>query len=343
MRSPAPPAPWLRRLCALALLTLAGGSGATGVADVDDDLPDYQPVSGVSGNLSSMGSDTMINLMTRWSEAFRRLYPNVNIQIQGAGSSTAPTALTQGTANLGPMSRRMKNEEIASFEAYHGYKPTRVAVAIDTLAVFVHRDNPITGLTLPEVDAAFSVTRRCGHAREVHRWSDLGLDGEWRTRPLQLFGRNSVSGTYGFFKEVALCKGDFKDAVNEQPGSASVVQGVTRSINGLGYSGVGYRTPGVRALPIARHAGGEYVPPTREMALTGRYPLSRFLYVYVNKRPDAPLPPLEREFLRMVLSKVGQRITIRDGYDPLPRSVVDRMLREIDVPDSGSGRPMARQ
>jgi len=330
------PAPRLQRLnarllSALALGALATGALATGVTDVDADLPDYTPVSGVSGTLSSIGSDTMNNLMTLWSEELKRIYPNVNIQIQGAGSSTAPPALAEGTANFGPMSRRMKDEELAAFEAHHGYKPTAVAVAIDTVALFVHRDNPIAGLTIPQVDAAFSVTRRCGHATEVHTWGDLGLTGEWADRPLQLYGRNSVSGTYGYFKEAALCKGDFKDGVNEQPGSASVVQGVTRSLNGLGYSGVGYRTPGVRTVPIAKRKGAEFIPPTREMALTGRYPLTRFLYLYVNKRPNEPLPPLEREFIRMVLSKTGQRITIKDGYDPLPRKVIDRMLTEIGV------------
>ncbi len=318
-----------RCLCVFVLCLAAGGARAAGITEVDPDLPDYAAVSGVSGNISSIGSDTMNNLMTLWGEEFKRVYPNVNIQIQGAGSSTAPPALTEGTANFGPMSRRMKHEELASFEARHGYKPTGVAVAIDTLALFVHRDNPITGLTIPQVDAAFSITRRCGHPSEVHTWGDLGLTGEWADRRIQLFGRNSVSGTYGFFKEIALCKGDFKDGVNEQPGSASVVQGVTRSLNGLGYSGVGYRTAGVRALPIARRKGAEFIPPTREMALSGRYPLARFMYVYVNKPPNQPLPPLEREFLRMVLSKMGQRVTVRAGYDPLPLKVVERVLREI--------------
>jgi phosphate transport system substrate-binding protein len=302
------------------------------VADVDADLPDYAAASGVSGNLSSVGSDTMNNLMTLWGEEFKRLYPNVNIQIQGAGSSTAPPALAEGTANFGPMSRKMKEEELAAFETRHGYKPTGIAVALDTLAVYVHRDNPITGLSIPQLDAAFSVTRKCGHPKDVRTWGDLGLTGEWATRPIQLYGRNSVSGTYGYFKEVALCKGDFRDSVNEQPGSASVVQGITKSINGIGYSGVGYRTPGVRGVPISKKDGGELIEPTRETALTGKYPLTRFLYLYVNKRPNEPLPPLEREFVRMVLSKTGQRVCLKDGYDPLPRKVVDRMLQEIDAP-----------
>jgi phosphate transport system substrate-binding protein len=314
----------------VAALVLAGGSlvpvqaTETAATEVDPALADYQAASGVSGNISSVGSDTMNNLMTLWGEEFKRLYPNVNIQIQGAGSSTAPPALTEGTSNFGPMSRKMKEEEIAAFEARHGYKPTGIAVAIDTLAIYVHRDNPIAGLTIPQVDAIFSVTRKCGYT-EVNTWGDLGLVGEWVSRPLQLYGRNSVSGTYGYFKEAALCKGDFKDGVNEQPGSASVVQGVTKSINGVGYSGVGYRTPGVRSVPVAKKPGGEFFEPTRENALSGKYPLTRFLYLYINKHPSKPLGPLEREFVRMVLSKTGQRVTVKDGYDPLPAKVATRM------------------
>ena len=295
---------------------------------VDPALKDYEKASGVSGNLSSVGSDTLNNLMTLWAEDFKRFYPNVNIQIQGAGSSTAPPALTEGTANLGPMSRKMKDDEIESFDGKHGYKPTAVPVAIDALAVYVHKDNPVAGLSLAQVDAIFSVTRKCGHDKDIVTWGDAGLSGEWATTPVQLYGRNSVSGTYGFFKENALCKGDFKDSVNEQPGSASVVQGVTKSLNGIGYSGIGYRTSGVRPVPLAKD-GQEFVEPSAENALSGKYPLARFLYVYVNKHPNKPLPPLELEFLKMVLSKVGQMDTVKDGYIPLPASIAEKQLMAL--------------
>ncbi|MCC7414099.1 MAG: phosphate ABC transporter substrate-binding protein PstS family protein [Gammaproteobacteria bacterium] len=306
--------------------TLICGASGTFAADamVDPALPEYRTASGVAGNVSSIGSDTLNNLMTLWAEEFKRLYPNVNIQIQGAGSSTAPPALTEGTANLGPMSRKMKGQEIQAFENRYGYKPLAVAVAIDALAVYVHKDNPIEGLTLPQVDAIFSATRKCGYPKDMTTWGDLGLGGDWKTRSLQLYGRNSVSGTYGYFKEHALCNGDFRDTVNEQPGSASVVQGVTRSLNGIGYSGIGYRTSGVRAVPLARAEGRPFVEATADNAVTGRFPLSRFLYIYVNKHPNQPLPPLEREFLTMVLSKAGQLTVVKDGYVPLPESAAVR-------------------
>lgn len=297
-------------------------------AAVDPNLPAYQKASGVTGNFSSVGSDTLNNLMTLWAEEFKRLYPNVNIQIQGAGSSTAPPALTEGTANFGPMSRMMKDQEIQAFEQKYGYKPTAIGVAIDALAVFVNKDNPIKGLSIPQVDGIFSATRKCG-GKDARRWGDLGLTGDWVSKPVQLYGRNSVSGTYGYFKEVALCKGDFKTNVNEQPGSASVVQSVATGLNAIGYSGIGYRTSGVRALPLAAKEGQPYVEPSVENAVSGKYPLARVLYVYVNKAPNKPLRPMELEFLKMVLSKSGQQVVEKDGYIPLPAKLAERELAKI--------------
>ncbi len=314
---------------ALGVAAVMSSLSASAVQTVDEGVPSYQPVSGVSGNLSSVGSDTLANLMTLWAEEFKRLYPNVNIQIQAAGSSTAPPALTEGTSNIGPMSRKMKDKERDAFEKKYGYKPTAVPVAIDALAVYVNKDNPIKGLSFPQVDAIFSSTRKCGYPEDITTWGQVGLTGAWADRPIQLYGRNSVSGTYGYFKKKALCKGDYKNTVNEQPGSASVVQSVTSSINGIGYSGIGYKTSGVRAVPLTKKPGGEFVPATPDNAVSGKYPLARFLYIYVNKQPNKPLPPLEAEFLKMVLSKVGQNIVIKDGYIPLPAKVVDKVLPTI--------------
>lgn len=297
--------------------------------EVDVKLPEYKKADGVSGNLNSVGSDTLANLMTLWAEEFKRLYPNVNIQIQAAGSSTAPPALTEGTSNLGPMSRKMKDKEIEAFEKKYGYKPTEIPVAIDALAVYVNKDNPIKGMTMAQVDAVFSANRKCGLAKDIGKWGDLGLTGVWASRDMQLYGRNSVSGTYGYFKEHALCKGDFKNTVNEQPGSASVVQSVTASLNGVGYSGIGYKTSGVKAVPLAEKEGKPFIEATDANALAGTYPLSRFLFVYINKHPSKPLQPLEREFVKMVLSKTGQGVVVKDGYIPLPASVAEKYLATL--------------
>ncbi|MCW8888987.1 MAG: phosphate ABC transporter substrate-binding protein PstS family protein [Gammaproteobacteria bacterium] len=312
-------------LASTALISLQ----AQAAAMVDPNLDTYQKASGVSGNLSSVGSDTLANLMTLWAEEFKRTYPNVNIQIQAAGSSTAPPALTEGTSNVGPMSRKMKNKELEAFERKFGYKPTAIPVAIDALAVFVHKDNPIKGLTISEVDAIFSATRKCGAKSDATSWSDIGVKGNLGKQKIQIYGRNSVSGTYGYFKKKALCKGDYKNSVNEQPGSASVVQSVSSSINGIGYSGIGYKTSGVKAVALTKKPGKPFVAATSENALNGKYPLSRYLYVYVNKRPNQPLAPLEREFVKMVLSKSGQQVVVKDGYIPLPKKVVDKQLKAL--------------
>ena len=311
------------------LFFLLSSSHVSAQVEVDPELPEYQKTSGVSGNLSSVGSDTLANLMTLWAESFKKVYPNVNVQIQAAGSSTAPPGLTEGTSNLGPMSRLMKDKEIEAFEKRHLYKPTPVAVAIDALAVFVHKDNPLEGLYIDQVDAIFSSTRTCGAPEPIEKWGQLGLEGAWVNREIQLYGRNSVSGTYGYFKDNALCKGDFLNNVNEQPGSASVVQSVSSSLNGIGYSGIGYTTSSVRAIPLSRSHDKPFVEATPEMAIAGSYPLARFLYVYVNKEPGKPLSPLTLEFFKQVLSKQGQEVVVKDGYIPLPAAVAARELEKL--------------
>lgn len=309
---------------------LASGS-AFSQAEVDPDLPDYEPVSGISGNLSSIGSDTLNNLMTLWAEKFQDYYPNVNIQIQGAGSSTAPPALTEGTANFGPMSREMRSSEIQAFEEKFGYPPTVVGTAIDVLAVYVNKDNPVECLNMEQVDGIFSVGRRCGAADDITRWGQVGLEGDWANRDFAVYSRNAVSGTYGFFKDNALCGGDYKASINEQPGSASVVQGVSESLNGIGYSGIGYNTSGVKAIELTEVGEDQCIAPTPENGAKGRYPLSRLLMVYVNKNPNRELAPLEREFFRMVLSRQGQEVVVRDGYIPLPESAAARIRSELGL------------
>lgn len=298
---------------------------------VDPALAVYERASGVSGSISSVGSDTLANLMTLWTEEFKRHYPNVNIQVQAAGSSTAPPALTEGTANFGPMSREMKDKEIEDFEKKFGYKPIGIPVAIDALAVFAHKDNPIQGLTMAQLDAVFSSTRACGYGEDVKTWGQLGIKGGLANSSIQLFGRNSVSGTYGYFKEIALCKGDFKNNVNEQPGSASVVQGVSESLNAIGYSGIGYRTASVKTVPLALKEGTPFIDATPENAATGEYPLARFLWIYVNKAPNKPLDPITGEFVKLMLSKQGQEVVVKDGYVPLPAAVAQKSLKELGL------------
>lgn len=324
-----------RRFAALrgglvAVLGLAPAVAGAQPVEVDEGVPRYTKASGVSGNLNSIGSDTLNNLMTLWSEGFRRQYPSVRIQVEGKGSSTAPPALIAGTAQIGPMSRAMKDTELDAFEERFGYGPTQIRAAIDALAVYVHKDNPLERLTLPEVDAIFSSTRRCGLSRGIEIWGGVGLDGDWARKPISLYGRNSASGTYGFFKTVALCKGDYRDSVKEQPGSASVVQGVTEDVLGIGYSGIGYRTSGVKALTLAAREGEPYGSTDPESVYSGRYPLARFLYLYINRAPNRPLDPLVREFVRFVLSREGQETVVKDGYLPIGAGVAAEELAKLE-------------
>lgn len=321
-------------LCALALLGVLASGFASVYADdaivLDPALKGYVKVSGVTGNVNSIGSDTLNNLMTLWAEGFRKQYPSVKIQIEGKGSSTAPPALIEGTALLGPMSRTMKNTEVDAFERKFRYKPTAFPVAIDALAVYVNKDNSVQGFTMAQLDAIFSKTRRRGAPENLDRWGQLGVTGEVGTSPISIYGRNSASGTYGFFKEFALKNGDYKDEVKEQPGSASVVQGITEDQAGIGYSGIGYLTSGVRALPLAEKEGASFVAPTQTNAMNGSYPLWRHLLVYVNKAPNKPLDPLVKEFIKFIYSKEGQAIVIKDGFFPLPQSVIEKELPKLE-------------
>ena len=323
----------MKKVCVamLAVVIVVGWSlaFASGPPKLDLALTPYKPVSGVSGNVSSIGSDTLNNLMTLWAESFNKFYPNAKIQIEGKGSSTAPPALISGTAQFGPMSRPMKGTEIDQFEKKYGYKPTPIRTSVDALAVFVNKDNPIKCLTLPQVDAIFSKSRRSGYKEDIKTWGQLGLTGEWASRPVSLYGRNSASGTYGFFKEHSLKNGDNKDEVKEQPGSASVVQGVTVDRYAAGYSGIGYTTAGVRAVPLAEKEGAKCYEADPDNAYAGAYPLARFLYVYVNKAPAKPLDPVTREFVKLMVSKEGQEVVIKDGYFPIPASIAKEELNKI--------------
>ena len=323
---------WARAFGVWAVLIAWGVYTATAYAQpvkVDPKLEAYKKAGFVSGNMNSIGSDTLNNLMTLWSEGFRGLYPNVVVQVEGKGSSTAPPALIKGTAQLGPMSRNMKGKESETFEKKYGFKPTRIAVALDSLAVYVHKDNPIKSLSLPQVDAIFSKSRKGGYVRSITTWGDAGLKGSWAGRAISLYGRNSASGTYGYFKSKALFKGDYRDSVKEQPGSASVVLGVAEDKAGVGYSGIGYITSGVRAIPLAKKPGEKAYPPTYANVLSGKYPLGRFLFIYVAKHPQKPLPPLVREFLFYVLSKEGQQVVVKDGYLPLPANIAEKQKAQL--------------
>jgi phosphate transport system substrate-binding protein len=322
-------------LVVVGLITVAWAAekeaGKTAGVSLDPKLPSYKKTSGVSGSIKSVGSDTMNNLMTLWAEGYKGMYPAVQIEIEGKGSSTAPPALIAGTSTFGPMSRMMKDKEVDAFEKEFGYKPTPLPTSIDMLAVYVHKDNPIKGLTLRQVDAIFSKTRKGGYEKDVRTWGDLGLKGEWANKPISLYGRNSASGTYGYFKKHALFKGDYKDSVKEQPGSSSVVQGVASDKYAIGYSGIGYKTADVRAVPLALDDKSGFVEASAANAYTGRYALARFLYMYVNYKPGSQLEPLRAEFIKYVFSREGQKDVIKDGYFPISAMIAEKALKSVGL------------
>ena len=294
---------------------------------IDNSLKDYTPVAGVAGTIKSVGSDTMNNMMTLWSEGFLKYYPNVRVEIEGKGSSTAPPALISGTSTFGPMSRKMKDAEVDAFEKQYGYKPTQIGTSIDMLAVYVNKDNPVKGLSLAQVDAIFSSTRKLG-LNEIVNWEQVDVDG---LGAVSLYGRNSASGTYGYFKKNVLGDGDYKASVKEQPGSASVVQGIASDKAGIGYSGIGYKTADVRAVSLASEDGQETVPATAEFAYSGDYPLARFLWLSVNYKPGSQLDPLRREFLKYIFSRQGQEAVIKDGYFPVNAKVANAALKAVGI------------
>jgi phosphate transport system substrate-binding protein len=298
---------------------------------VDAKLPQYKAGKAASGTIKTVGSDTMNNLMALWGEGFKKFYPNVEFEVEGKGTATAPPALIEGTSTFGPSSREWKKDEIAGFKKKFGYDPTPLATALDMLAVYVHKDNPIArkGLTMEQVDAIFSKNRKAGYKSDIKTWGDLGLEGKWASEPIRLYGRNSASGTYGYFKDHVLKNGDYKDTVKEQPGSSAVVQSVSKDEFAIGYSGIGYKTDGVAAVPLAKKKGAKMIEPSPKTTAT--YPLARFLFIYVNYKPKSTLDPLRAEFIKYVLSKQGQEAVIKDGYLPVSAEEATETFKSVGL------------
>lgn len=299
------------------------------VQDMQNTNFDYRSTPGVYGSITSIGSDTLANLISLWAEQFQRLYPHVKFQIQASGSATASQALTQGTAGIGPMSRALTLTEVQRFTRQYGYPPTSFIVAIDAIAIYVEKNNPLQQLSLEQIDAIFSMTRFCGGAREIRTWQSLNISKFGQTNAIQAFGRNSASGTYDLFKSLALCDGDYYTSVNEMPSSSSVVQSIASSIGGIGYAALGHGNTNVKALAIGQ-AGGPYYAPNAQNITAGKYPFTRFLYIVVNKPPNEALPTLERSFLAFVLSEEGQSIVQEGNYYPVTGMLLNQQRRLLD-------------
>lgn len=292
-------------------------------------LPEYTPASGLSGALNSVGSDTLAYLMAFWGTDFKKHYPDVKFSMRQFGSATALPALLDGSANLAPMSRLMTPEEIRAFNKKFGYDPTEIRVALDAVAVYVNNDNPISKLALPQLDAVFSSVPKCGHSHPIETWGKAGLEGDWATRPIALAGRDHMSGTREFFRQKALCGGDYRKDIREHAGTAEIHRTLAGNKYAIGYSGIGSRQAGVKVLALAANANAPFVAPIAENIISGKYPLARPLFIYVNKAPGKPLTSLEAEFLKMVLSKAGQQRVITEGFVALDAAMVAREREKL--------------
>ena len=317
-------------LLAISLLNCFSTESCLAQGKVDPNLPKYKPAAGLSGQIKSVGSDSMNSLMTQWTEKFKEYYKGVRTEVEGQGSSKAMPALIEGAASFGPMSRDIKSNEIADFEKKYGYKPVLLPTSIDLLAVYVNRDNPLQSLSMEQVDAIFSGTRKLG-GDAIDNWGQISLKGDYEKEAIALFGRNAASGTYGFFKEKAMGNGDFRDRVNEQPGSTAVIASVGENRFAMGYSGIGYRTEAVKPLALSPKKGEPAIEPTEENAYNGKYPLGRFLYLAVNYKPTSKMEPLRKEFIKFVFSKEGQEIAAKDGYFPVDAKTAAKALKMVGI------------
>lgn len=293
---------------------------------LDTQIQPYQLVSGLTGTLSIAGSDTMKPLTESWSADLRQLYPGLTIKAESGGSETGLAALLEGKVQIAAMSRRMSQQEVVEFKREFGYEPTEVPVAVDALAVFVHKDNPIEGLSLDQLDAMFSKERRRGLHYPIITWGDaLVLEEGWIDAPIHLYGRNGNSGTASFFKEHVLNGAALKNSMTTGAGSATIVLELTKDRFGVGFSGIGYQISGVRPIPLASVQGGRYVEPSFQSAMEGSYPLRRNLYLYVNRPPKVAASPSLIEYVKFALSQQGQQIVLTHGYYPLPTPELNRL------------------
>jgi phosphate transport system substrate-binding protein len=315
----------------LVAAALAVTMAAWSAQALDPSLPAYHPVEALAGRLKSVGSDTLGHEMDTWAKGFEKLYPDVKVEVEAAGSATAPLALLEGRSQFGPMSRPMTAEETAGFESKYGYKVSSFRVAVDALAVYVNKANPIPCVTLPQLSGIFSVNRKTIGAGDFKTWGALGLTGEWARQPITLYNRNTLSGTYEYFRETALYGGDYRPEIKQQSGSEAVVQAVAADKFAIGYSGIGFKTEGVRAVPLASYHGGTCYEPSVEATLSGKYPIARYLYVYLNRKPGQPLDALRAQFAKYIVSKDGQEQTERGGFYPITNEVREADLNKLGI------------
>jgi phosphate transport system substrate-binding protein len=287
---------------------------------VDARLADYRRVDKLDGKIRSVGSSTLSNLINRWSEAFKLLYPTVEVDITGGGSSIAVAALLENRADLAPMSRPMNAKELSDFQAKFGYPPTRITVALDAIAIYVNKSNPLEALTLTQLDSVFSASHKRG-GESIKTWGQLGLSGEWADLDIQAKGPAKTHGMYTIFKEMVMGNGEYRYDLKSEPVSTSIVQNVGAEKSAIGFASYFFSSRRTRPLALSATNAGPYFLPTQQNCLAGKYPLARFLYVYVNKKPGSTLNATTGHFLGFICSKQGQETSAKEGNYPLNADV----------------------
>jgi phosphate transport system substrate-binding protein len=307
-------------------------------------LPSYRASDELSGEIRSIGADTMEKLMKLWIDGFRKLHPNVTFKMEAEASGTAAPALTAATSDIGPVAREMLPNEVEPFEKRYGYKPFAVRVSggsyrtpgkTHAIAFLVNKINPIDKLTFAQLDAIYSTTRKLGYKEDITTWGQLGLKGEWADKPIHLWGLKRPNGIAYFVQERVFGGGEYKDGINERttvgslPALDAIAQGVAADPYAIGIAGFGNVTPDVKAVALAATNGGPYFKGTFEEVVDQKYPLSRVIHIYLNRAPGKPLDPKVREFLRYILSQEGQDAVLQEGiFLPLtPEQVKQELAR----------------
>jgi phosphate transport system substrate-binding protein len=295
--------------------------------------------------INLVGADVMDEICLGWAKIYREAYPRLSVTLDLRASGAGAPGLISGKGDLAPVGREMLPAEEKAFVDKFGYEPFRIRVATGSVGslgktatsiVLVDKDNPIKGLSLAQLDAIYSTTRKRGDA-DIKTWGDLGLSGDWATRPIHKYGLKSPNGIEWFFKIEVMQMGDYKNDIEFVKG-----RGFTHAFNvaaedmaqhpgGITYALLANVTPNVKVVPLSAKDGGPYLAPTLENVYAHKYPLSRYVYLYVNRKPGTALEPKVKEFLKMVLSRQGQDVVAKEGvYIPLLPEVVKEELAKLD-------------
>jgi phosphate transport system substrate-binding protein len=314
---------------------------------VDSSIANYLPKPGVSGAIVIAGSDTMQPIIVKAAAAFRLFQSGIKIAVQGGGSDAALRQFIQdqstirrgdanprghqvsGSVDLLASSRPLTSEERQDFKARYGFEPTEIPIALDAIAIYVNHQNPLLSLTLEQVDALFSDSRKRGASEDITTWGQLGLQGDWKHQPVRLYGRDKRSGTRTLFIHTALLDGTLKPHVKEEPGPAMEILDISRDQLGIGYAGIGFQASTVRILPIAPRTGDTPIVPSAETAADGSYPMTRSLYLYAKRTAKGDLEPAVAEFLHFMNSREGQDMIARAGVYPLSTQQVTANLQAL--------------